>query len=88
MINKPSQEEINKYLEIRQQYKQNYLNNRQKYINMMKMYVEQQNYINKQNFKNKVLTDMYLGDSRQLKRTFNFDPNRTQMLIQVLKKIN
>ncbi len=88
MNNKPSQEEINNYLEIRQQYKQNYLINRQKYIDMINLYVEQQNYINKQNFKNRVLTDMYLGDSKQLKRTFNFNSNQTQMIIQVLKKIN
>jgi hypothetical protein len=88
MSNKPSQEEINNYLQIREQYKQNYLAKRQQNINMKLLYVEQQNYINKQNFKNRVLTDLYLGNPKSLKRRFNFDPKQTQMIMQVLKKIN
>lgn len=88
MSNKPSQEQINNYLEKRDQYKQNYLTNRQQYIYMQNLYIEQQNFIKKQTFKNRVLTDMYLSDSRQLKRTFNSNPNFVPSVIQFLKKFN
>lgn len=88
MSNKPSQEQINNYLANREKYKQNYLTNRQQTIYIQKLYIEQQNYIKKQSFKNKVLTDVYLGESRQLKRTFNSNPNFIPSLIQFLKDFN
>jgi len=87
MSNKPSQEEINNYLQNREQYKQNYLINRQQNINMRNLYVEQQNYIKKHDFKNRILTDMYLGNSKLLKRTFNSDPNWIPSVTYFLKNM-
>lgn len=88
MSNKFSQEEINNYLANREQYKQNYLINRQKNIYKQILNAKKQDFINQQNFKKRVLTDMYLGNSKFLKRAFNSDPNFVPSLVNVLKNIN
>jgi hypothetical protein len=88
MSNNFTQEQLNNYLVTRQQYKQTYLENRQKQIDAYNLFVEQQNYYKKHQYKNQVLTDLYLGNMKSLKRTNLGNKDYSQMLMQVLKNIN
>jgi hypothetical protein len=92
MSNKPSQEEINNYLQIREQYKQNYLAKRQQKIAAiqqkhqldLKLY-QQQVYNNTRSFEDYLHFQFGQGNTKQLKRRFLQNTNDLNNIYDWLK---